>query len=167
MAIVKCGLCAGNVKTTAKNYVFANEIHQHKKCPKAPVLTEQEIKDRKELTDAIQWASINKNLNEVGKDGVNWALVSKQIKSLQEQGYSFTDQIYGFKWLVERDGGFWGYGRLEKFIAKALEQKRREDEFFAKKASLEQSKDEKSMELKVVSKPTFMDGIGDDDLSWL
>ncbi|WP_336786908.1 hypothetical protein [Paenibacillus sp. MMO-177] len=170
MALVKCGVCGSNVNTATKNYVFANEIHQHKKCPKAPVLSEQETKDRKELTDAIQWASINRNLNEVGKDGVNWGLVSKQIKSLSDQGYSFADQLYGFKWLVDRDNGFWGYGRLEKFIAKAMEQKKREEDFFAKKAESEQrtvETVEEKTELKITSKPTFLDDVGGDDLSWL
>lgn len=160
MAMVECGLCGGRVNTTAKNYVYANELHQHRKCPsKAPKLSDQEVKDRKELTDSIKWLAVK-----YGKP-LNWGLITAQIKRLLEQGYSHSDQLYALKWLVEKDGEFWGYGRLEKFIVHAMEHRKRLAEFEEKKLA-EKIKVEQKPEIKVNSNPTFFD-VGGDDISWL
>lgn len=178
MALVKCVLCGSNVNTTTKNYVFANEIHQHLKCPKSPVLDEQEKKDFKELTDAVDWAIKHKKHPRADWDSerISWQAITRKIKKLKSEGYSYSDQLYALKHIVEEDGGFWGYGRIESQIQFAIrhrekmaEHETRRVEYEAKKSEVEQSVAEiveTRVELKVTSKPTFMDDI-DDDLSWL
>jgi len=118
---VKCEICGNNVDTGAGNYIFANGIHQHKKCPHKSKLSPEEIKDRKELTDAIQWVSIKWDAS------LNWPLITKQIKVLLEKGYNYQDQLYALKWLVNKDDKFWGYGRVEKFIEHAMHYKEQEN----------------------------------------
>jgi hypothetical protein len=172
LALVECSLCQKQVNSTAKNYIFANGIHQHKKCPKAPVLSEQEKTDKDELYKAIEWAFVHKPL---GDKGLNWVLISKQVKDLKDKGHSYQDQLFAFKWLVDKDGGYWGYGRVEKFIAQAMENKRRREEFEQSKAEqllvpneskLEPSTGEQSRLRDVASKsskPSFLN-MGDDTL---
>lgn len=166
MARVECAICGSLVNTTANNYVFANGLHQHVKCPaKKNVLDEEEKKLYRELTDCIKWAYVEHKLGD--KTGLNWSLITSQIKKLKEAGYSYEDQIYALKWLVDRDGGYWGYGRLEKFIEEAIAFKKKEEKYLADKQAQELVKEllqsqfqiekEEPKKLKVYSKPTFMD----------
>lgn len=160
MARVKCQLCEKFVNTTANNYVFANGIHQHRKCPTNPKLSEEEKRARKDLTDAIEWLAVK-----YGKP-LNWGLITSQIKKLLEKGYSHEDQLFSLKWLVERDGEFWGYGRLEKFITHAMEHKKKLEEFEIKKQAKSIQKKEEAG-LKAESKPTFLEMGGDEELNFL
>lgn len=152
MSIVECTICGKGVKTTASNYIYANGIHQHKKCTKKPTLSDEEISDYRDLRLAIEWAFNKKRFD--NKYGLNWTLVTNQIKHMREMGYSYKDQLYALKYLVELDGGYWGYGRVEKFITSAMEVKNRE-ELFRKKN--EEVKPEIRQELRVTSKSNLLD----------
>lgn len=125
MAVVKCEVCGQGARTTAKNYVFINGIHQHKKCPaKADnKLTSEEIKDKKDLTDAIDWT-----IRKQGKAKLSpaqWSMVTSQIKKLKEQGYTYQDQLYAFKWYFDESKGneYKGYGIVSYIIEEALQEK--------------------------------------------
>lgn len=149
MARVVCALCGKKVDTTKDNYVFANDIHQHKHCPKSSATTEEDKNDLKILKEAIQWACVRYD------KPTNWVLISTQIKELKDMGYSYADQLYALKYLVDVDGEFFGYGRLKKFIAHAMEHRKKEEDYEAKKK--EALKQEKPQQLKVTSKPKFLD----------
>lgn len=156
MAKVQCGICGGMVNATAKNYVFANGIHQHRKCPsKKDILSDEEKKDYRELTDAINWAFVKKNLSD--KNGLNWPLITKQIKAMKDEGYSYKDQLYALKYVVERDGGYWGYGRIPKFIAAAKEHKQREEKFLAQKNEMQPLENNTSCPIKITKSKSFLD----------
>lgn len=151
MALVKCSLCDKNVNTTAKNYLFANGVHQHVKCPSSNKLNDQDKAERRELTDAIQWLGVKHD------KPLNWSLITKQIKSLLEKGYSYKTQLDALKWLVEKDGEFWGYGRLEKFMPHYEEHKKKLAEFEEKKRQVEKSREEQKTALNYNSKPSFFE----------
>ncbi len=144
---VKCDLCDANVNTTTNNYVYSNGIHQHKKCPKKTTMSKEDKKDWDELRDAIKWACVKYD------KPANWSLIGNQIRKYIEIGYSYSDQLYTMKYVVERDGTFWGYGRIEKFFTHALEHKRRQEEFEVKKDHEEQAKPIK----QIKSRPSYLD----------
>lgn len=150
MARVVCALCGKKVDTTKDNFVYANGIPQHKKCPSVSTTTEAEKNDLKALKKAIEWVCVKYD------KPTNWSLISTQIKELKDLGYSYSDQLYGLKYLVDVDGEFYGYGRLKKFIAHAMEHKKKEEEYEAKKKE-EALKQEKPQQLKVTGKPKFLD----------
>lgn len=147
---VKCAICGRNVETSANNYVFANGLHQHKKCPKSAKLSEEDKKDYKELTDAIKWVAVKDD------KPLNWKLITSQIKRYKEMGYSYKDQLYTLKYVVERDGVFWGYGRIEKFFEHALNYRKKEEEMKKKLEKLKIETKQNQQTLKVTSKPMFL-----------
>lgn len=178
MATVKCTICDKGVNTTGNNYVYANSIHQHKKCPKSPVQNDQEKKDNLALRDAIKLAIETKKHPRAEWDSatISWQAITQKIKKLKGEGYSDIDQLYALEYSIEKDGGFLGYGRIQTLIKAALQkreqlaedEKRTAEYELRKKVLVEQAalKEDEPEKIKVASKPTFMD-MGDDDLSWL
>ena len=158
MARVKCEVCGGYVITGKTNYTYENGFHKHKTCPRGKSDTSpEETKARNELTLAIKYTSVK-----YGKP-LNWKLIGTQIQTLRDRGYSYEDQLYALKWVVEKDGAYWGYGRIEKFIDHALEHRRRHMEFVekleAQKKKEQQADNDKDAFRKMVqnsSKPDFL-----------
>lgn len=164
MAIVKCAACGTGINTEKLNFVFTNDTFTHKNCPaKKPSVAVEELDDYNELRDAIEWAFVNKRLSD--KYGLSWTIVGNQIKKLRKEGYSYKDQLYAFKYIVEQDGGYWGYGRVGKFISRAMEHKKREEVWMKEKA--EKYKEWSNSNPGAVMAPnssgkTFFDIIDDD-----
>jgi hypothetical protein len=158
MARVLCDVCGGYVITGKANYVYDNGIHRHKACPvKRQPTSPEENKARRDLTDAIQHSAVK-----YGKP-LNWKLIGQQIQSLKDKGYNYADQLYALKWLVEKDGEYWGYGRLEKFIAHAMEHKRKHEEFLANQQRVKElqelqeiDKEEFRKKIQNASRPEFL-----------
>lgn len=120
MAVAKCQICGRNVVTTANNYRFINGIHQHVKCPQTSELTEEEKKDRKDLLDAINWLVRHQGKPKLSP--AQWRKITSQIKRLCDDGYSYKDQLYAFKWYFDdsKKNEFKGYGIIEYIIEEAL-----------------------------------------------
>jgi hypothetical protein len=150
MARAKCAVCGRNVDTSKGNCVINEGIVTHKRCPIDTALTTEEQNDLKELKDAIQWVAVKY------QKPLNWVLIATQIKALRDKGYSYKDQLYALKYVVEMDKTYWGYARIEKFIIHAMEHKKKQMEYENKKKE-QDAKVQKNNGLKVVSKPTFLD----------
>lgn len=131
MARVKCEICGGNVDTLKGNYIFANGMHQHKSCPRTEAkLSDEEIKDKRDLTDAIQWVTRKQNIF-LSKQ--QWGMINSQIKMLKEQGYSYKEQLTAFKWYFDlsKNNEYQGYGIVGYIIEQALNESKKQDEIKA------------------------------------
>lgn len=146
MAIVKCSICGKGVRTTGGNYVFANGLHQHKKNCIHNELKPDDSKDRRELTDCIAW--LVEHQGKAKLSPAKWSQVTNQIKLLCEQGYSYKDQLYAFKWYFDdsKKNEYIGYGIVAYIIEEAL--KARENEKLIKSAQIDMKALNEYMERK-------------------
>lgn len=126
MARVKCGICDRYVDTTKGNYIFANGMHQHRKCPiDGRKLSDKEVKDKTELTDAIKWLTEKQGVH---LSPAQWKKINAQIKRLKDEGYNYKDQLYAFKWYFDPDKNneYKGYGIVAYIIEEALHEREAE-----------------------------------------
>lgn len=149
----KCQLCGKYVDSTKDNYIYENGVHKHIKCPPDKVMSPE----YRNLTDRIQDLAV-----EHGKP-LTWHLIGRQIQSLKDKGYDYPDQLYALNWLVEKDGEYWGYGRVEKFVVHAMEYKRKNEEWNLKQQEKEKQKEQTEEDLEAyrkkileASKPEFL-----------
>lgn len=124
MAWAECASCGGRVDMARKNYIFANGMHQHKKCPTPKTekkLTSEEALQRRELTDTI-----NKFTKEQGREltRAEWSRVVNQIKQLKNQGFSYRDQLKVFNWHFHpsKNNEYKGYGIMLYVINRCLQE---------------------------------------------
>lgn len=148
MAETICQVCGKGINTSKSNCICKDGVFTHKKCPPAsnkPVLSDDNKKDYRDLTDAIDWLT-QKQLGHKLAPG-NWALITKQIKKLSEAGYSYQDQIYAFKWYFDEKKGneYKGFGIVSYIIEESLAERAKQEEVEKIKESA-QGNDEKIKE---------------------
>ena len=130
MAMVKCEACGKKINTTINNnYNALDGVFTHKKCPanSGVKLSVEDMKTKRELTDAIQW--INRKQNGSDLTTPQWGLINRKIKELKEDGYSYEDQLYAFKWYFDKsENVFKGYGIIGFIIANVMKEKHKQEE---------------------------------------
>lgn len=127
MAIVKCEVCGKGMNTAKGNSVFNNGVWTHKKCPVKTTLNDIE---------KCHWNNLRDRINELCVQydrPANWTLITAQIKRYKEMGYTYQDQLYTLNYIVEKDGTFWGYGRVEKFFSHAMTYRQKYENFIQSK----------------------------------
>lgn len=149
-----CPLCGKIVKPTQKNATIIDGVICHKKCPEArkkPV-----DPNKKLLIDEIYHQFETNAKGYILNTGFNHYKLLNQIKVLCERGYSYQDQLYALKKVVESQDGFYGYTSVVNQISRIIVQKRKRDELLS---NIQKTKQEKV----VFDANKFMEG---DDNEW-
>lgn len=118
MARTKCAVCGKNLDTSRNNSEFVNGVWVHKKCPKTNVLSEEEKKKYRQLTDEIKNVtdSQNKPLSPA-----QWRMITSQIQRLKEEGFDYEKQLIAFRhYFITKGNEYKGYGIMEWVINQCL-----------------------------------------------
>lgn len=124
---MKCVLCGKRVNPTKSNFILLDgNKPAHKKCPSAH--KSKLDPDRKILIDEV-YNQFNTNAKGyIADSGFNHYKLLNQIKTLYEYGYSYQEQLYALKKVVEKQNGFYGYTSVVNQISRIIAQKRKRDE---------------------------------------
>ena len=130
--MVKCEACGKKINTNINNnYNALDGVFTHKKCPPSnnDKLSPEDVKAKRELTDEIQRFQMEQS-NGIDLTTSQWGTVSRKIKELKDDGYSYQDQLFAFKWYFDKAKGnvFKGYGIIGFIIAVALVEKHKQEE---------------------------------------
>ena len=130
---MKCAKCGKQIRMSGKNYKYIDEdktIAVHIHCPKTKTSSnwsDEEKADRKLLLDEVNNQLAFNAKGYVATSGINWFGLNNQIKNLLEQGFSFKDQLYALKEVVNLQDGFYGYGAVVNNIHAIMLRKQKKD----------------------------------------
>lgn len=120
-----CPLCGKRVKPECGNAVVVGDTVIHKRCPTNKSKPDP---DRKILIDEV-YNQFNINAKGyIADSGFNHYKLLNQIKTLYEHGYSYQEQLYALKKVVEKQNGFYGYTSVVNQISRIIAKKRKRDE---------------------------------------
>lgn len=121
-----CPLCGKRVVPSGKNAVIVDGQVCHRKCPNSkPVKTDPW---KKALIEEVYNKFNNNAKGYIATTGFNHYKLLGQIKKLHELGYSYQDQLYALRKVVESQDGFYGYTSVVNQISRIIAHKRKREE---------------------------------------
>lgn len=120
-----CPLCGKRVIAGKGNSTIVDGELVHKKCPRK---SKPQDPNKKLLIDEVYTQFETNAKGYVVDRGFNYFKLMKQIDTLYELGYSYQDQLYALKKVIEGQGGFYGYTSVVNQIPRIIAQKRKRDE---------------------------------------
>lgn len=139
---MNCPLCGKRVVAGRGNSTIVDGVLVHKRCPNSNKNKTQEpdMKDKKELIEAIKVHLALRPKGYVVETGLNFMKVFGQIRQLKDKGYSYKEQLYALDKVVEKQGGFYGYTSVVNNIDVIIIRKREQDRI-KKEIETKKSKD--------------------------